>query len=30
MGDIKAGDKAPGFTAPADGGRELSLAQFAG
>lgn len=30
MGDIKAGDKAPGFTAPADGGREVSLAQFAG
>ena len=30
MGDIKAGDKAPNFTAPADGGREVSLAQFAG
>lgn len=30
MGDIKAGDKAPDFTAPADGGREVSLAQFAG
>lgn len=30
MGDIKAGDKAPGFTAPADGGRDVSLAQFAG
>lgn len=30
MGDIKAGDKAPGFTAPADAGREVSLAQFAG
>jgi peroxiredoxin Q/BCP len=30
MGDIKAGDKAPGFTLPADGGREVSLAQFAG
>ncbi|KAA5804442.1 thioredoxin-dependent thiol peroxidase [Alkalicaulis satelles] len=30
MGDIKAGDKAPDFTLPADGGREASLAQFAG
>ncbi|MCC5997229.1 MAG: thioredoxin-dependent thiol peroxidase [Oceanicaulis sp.] len=30
MGDIKAGDKAPCFTLPADGGREVSLAQFAG